>query len=295
MADEPSFHAPTDLASALEIAAQEDTLVVAGGTSIAVLLRQGLLDPARLLWLGRLFELEWVDDEDELVRVGANVVLADLAGDPLIRTRYPAIAAAAAAVGNIRVRAVATTGGALVHADPRQDLLPALLVADASAAVATRRGTDLRPLAADFFRGFLDTSVTDGELVTSIELPRPVPGTREAYVRFTPGSHDDYPTVAVAVRLAPVPDDPDAVAPTVALGGVASTPVVAWSPARGVVAPGSAADLRDVLEAVGEATAPSDDERGSAAYKTAMAQLITERVIEELTGDTPVESVEDAS
>ncbi len=48
------------------------------------------------------------------------------------------LAAAAAQVGNPRVRAVATLGGAIAHADPRQDLPPVLLALGARIGIVRR-------------------------------------------------------------------------------------------------------------------------------------------------------------
>ena len=264
------FHAPTTVDDAVALAAGDDAVLVGGATSITPLLRERLLEPAALVWLGRVAGLRGIAaGDDGSLRVGAMSTLADLVASGAVRRRQPMVWAAAGEVGNPRVRAVATVGGAVVHADPRQDLLPALLAAGASLRVAGPAGSRSVALADGFYRGFLETGLRDGEVVTALWLPAPAAGTREAYERFTPGSREHYPTVAVAARVT-------ATAVALGLGGVAPTPLLVT---------GTPADVLD--RAVG-AAAPIDDERGSARYKTAMVAVIAARVLARVLPEPPV-------
>ncbi len=282
MADRTTFLAPSSLDEAVALAADEDSILLSGGTAVGVLLRQGVLDAGRLVWLGRIDALHGVaDGADGSLRVGAATTMRELASHPTVAARHPMLAAAARSVGNARVRAVATVGGALAHADPRQDLLPALLASGASVDVVGPAGPRRHRLADGFFRGFLDASLDEGEIVAAVELPDPT-GSVERYLRFTPASLDDYPTVSVAARWRD--GGPTGGELTVALGGVGSTPVLAWGPGDGAVGPADDVGARAaILDAVDARVDPSDDRRGSADYKAAMARLWTERVLDSLT------------
>lgn len=272
-----SFVAPASVREALAELAAEEALAVAGGTSMALLVKNRLVDAERLVYLGRIAELAGVTPEADVIRLGALTTVRELSRSPLIRAEFPMLADAAGQVGNPRVRSVATLGGAVVHADPRQDLPPVLLALDARVRLVGPSG--LRELAlADFFLGFMDTALADDELVTEVVLPRTT-GVRTAYLRFNPGSADDYPTVGVAVALGLAPDGTVASA-RIALGGVASTALLAEAAAAGLV--GSlpeAAAFAEAAAAVAEATSPTDDQRGSAAYKRAMSAVWTERAL----------------
>jgi len=115
------------------------------------------------------------------------------------------------------------------------------------------------------------TVLMDGELVTSVRVPPPAPGQRECYLRFNPGSVDDFPTVGVAARA--VLDESGAISDlAVALGGVAPVPILIRE------AP------TDAAEAAERACDPVDDRRGSAAYKRAMARVWTRRALAQLLG-----------
>lgn len=241
--------APASLEEALTALQPEGSVALAGGTQVVTLLKTGLLEPERLVWLGRIAELGRVEIlADGTLRIGAGVTLDRLA-------RLPLLASAAARIGNPRVRAVATLGGHLAHADPRQDLPPLLIVLKASV-TTSRRSLALEEL----YTGFMTTVLDEAELITHVDIPPS--GARSGYVRFTPGSASDYPTVGVAAALTLA--DGEVVEGRLALGAGASRPkLVPW--------PG----LADALAAVANAA-------DAGGYQREMAALFTRRLLEEL-------------
>lgn len=280
--DDVGFFAPRSVEETLELLGDPSTVIVAGATSITILLKQGLMEPDRLVWVGRVDELHDSRlDDDGVLWLGAATTLVELISSPEVRSRHPMLVAAASSVGNPRVRSMATLGGGLVHADPRQDLLPALLASDARVRVVDEHGERVVALRDGFFRGFLETAVEDGQLVTHVGLPDPTRSV-EAYRRFNPGSLDDYPTVSVAARVRTTADG-EVAHVRLALGGVAGRPLLVEGVDDVLVGRRpTAADVAAVAELAREATDPTDDERGSAAYKTAMAQVWTSRVLTDL-------------
>jgi carbon-monoxide dehydrogenase medium subunit len=261
----PEFLAPATVAEALNDLADDGAVAVGGGTQVALLIRNGLLAPGRLVWLGRVGELGGVVTEpDGGLSIGAATTLAEIASSPAVRSAHPMLAEAASRVGNPRVRTVATLGGHLVHADPRQDLPPVLLALAAAVRLEAAGGQRLVPLR-DFFVGPFETAVAPGELLTRITVPAASPGERSTYLRFAPGSESDYATVGVAARLRL------AGGAVVGLAGVHPRPLLV--------------DLPDVAAAGATAAAacdPASDQRGAADYKRAMAALWTTRALQSL-------------
>lgn len=278
MLAEPSFVVPATVEEAVAALADEEAVAVAGGTSIGLLVGQGLLAPSALVWLGRIPELTEVTVRDGNLVLGAGVTLWDLAAHPDVRRHLPALADAAGSVGNVRVRAVATVGGALVHADPRQDLPPVLIAYDAQVEVAGPEGRRHLPVD-ELVTGFMSTSLVPGEVVTSVAVPL-VAGRRGCYHRFTPGSSDDYPTVAVAATVTVA--EGTVVGARVAVGGAG--PRAFLVPEAGALAgtPAHRAPLATVAAAAAERAEPVDDRLGSAAYKRRMASVWVRRVLEQL-------------
>lgn len=274
---EMQFIVPRSLHDAIAALGEPGALAVAGGTSVGLLLRSGLIEPSCLVYLGQIEALTGIRVSEDAIEMGATTSLRELAADPRVEERLSSLAAAARAVGNVRVRSVATVGGALAHGDPRQDLLPVLLSMGAQVTVVGPSGK--RTVELDgFFRGFLETVLGPGEVITAVTVPEGV-GLRTSYIRYTPASRDDYPTVGVAVAVRR--DGAGAVvSAAVALGGVASMPLLV--PDAGVLLLQGQLD-RDSTDAaassVADACDPVDDQRGSANYKRAMVAVMTRRAI----------------
>lgn len=273
------FRAPDTVDDALAELAGGDALPVGGGTSVAMLLKNRLVEPARLVYLGRIAGLGGVREAGDRVRIGATTTLRSLCRSPLVRAELPALAEAAARVGNPRVRSVATLGGGLVHGDPRQDVPPALLALDAEVAVTGPAGRRVVPMR-EFGQGLMATVVGEDELVTEVLVPRD-PLRRMVYRRFTPGSSDDYPTVGVAVSVSVV--DGVVADARIALGGVAGTAVLATRAAAVVRTGGLTEDMvREAAAVAAEEVRPLADHRGSAEYKRAMVQVWVGRALRAL-------------
>lgn len=272
---ELSFVAPDSVEAVLGELAIPGTLLVGGGTSIALMVRAGLIEPARYVALNHVADLRGIRLEDEHLVIGATTTLREISQDEHVRHVASSLGSAAGKVGNPRVRSVATLGGAICHGDPRQDVPPVLLSLDASVRVASASAT--REIAlADFYTGFMESLLADDELVTAIVVPIDV-ARRLHYERFTPNSADDYPTVAVAVA---VELDPEGLVRSarVALGGVDATAVLA--PQVAAVLEGGALDEEQILRAAAvavESCDPTSDNRGSAEYKRAMIGVVLER------------------
>ena len=270
-----AFVAPGSLAEACAELAEEGSLALGGGTAIGLLVKNRLVDASKLVFLSGVAELGGLSVNRE-ARIGASTTLRELARAEAVRAALPVLADAAGRVGNPRVRSLATLGGALVHGDPRQDLPPVLLAL--SGIVHLESASGARELAlSEFFLGFMETACAPDELVTASTVPLD-PTRRAHYVRYTPGSEDDYPTVGVAAALS-LAEDGSVSAASLALGGVAEH-AFSVPDAAGLVGsrPG-----KDAISALGRAAAaasrPTDDQRGSAGYKRAMVEVMTRRAV----------------
>jgi aerobic carbon-monoxide dehydrogenase medium subunit len=272
-----AFSAPQTLHAALRELAEEDVIAMGGGTSVGMLLKNDLIAPRKIVWLARIPELRklTVDPGGQLT-LGATVTIRELARSAVIRQRFPALAYAASRVGNPRVRAVATVGGALAHSDARQDLPPALYVLDARVRIQGPLGTRDVPVTS-FHQGFMETVLAEDELVTHVVIPA-ASGQRAAYARFTPGSRDDYPTVSAAASI--VRDGAGrVVSAALALGGVGQTPLLVPAAAGLAGAVPGPPEVAAVAEAAEAAAEPYEDQRGSVRYKKAMAREWAARVL----------------
>ncbi len=274
---------PETLEEALEILAgdPDDTLVMAGGTSLVILMKQDLVRPARVVGLRRIAQLRDIGATGGTLALGALATHGMLARSEAVRRHAPALASTFAAVATVRIREQATLGGNLAHADPAQDPPVTLLALDGTAIARSRFGERRIPLDA-LFADIFETSLEPGELLLRVELAALPAGARATYKKFLPATFDDYATVSVAAVVA---TDADGVCThaRIALGGAAPIPLRAREAERSLTGrPLDDAAIREAGVLAAEATDPIDDLRGSAEYKRAMAGVWTERALREV-------------
>ena len=92
------------------------SLVKAGGTDLLDLMKEGLVEPARVVSLAALEELKTIGQgPDGALQLGSLLTLDRLGRDTDVGGRYPALARAAAASASPQIRNVATVGGNLLQ------------------------------------------------------------------------------------------------------------------------------------------------------------------------------------
>jgi aerobic carbon-monoxide dehydrogenase medium subunit len=273
-----SYLEPSSLDEALALLARygDEAKLIAGGTGLINIMKQRLARPGFVIGLRALKDLARVTEANGL-RIGALTTLQSLATDDTVRRSAPLLAEACGHVATVRIRSMATIGGAIAHADPNLDTPPALMAMDARIVALSRRGQ--RIIAIDqFFTGYYQTILAPDEIVTEILIPtQPAGGT--AFLKFLPATQDDYATVSVAVRLALNADGTVAEA-RVALGAAAMVPVRARTVEAMLT--GKAANettFRDAASLVLSAIDPIADFRGSSDYKRKMAVVHVRRAL----------------
>jgi aerobic carbon-monoxide dehydrogenase medium subunit len=196
VASAPDFLAPRALDEALSIKAErgEDATVVAGGTFVAALLNQGLLNPRCFLSLGSVSGLETVEVANGELRLGAMVRHRSVERSPDVATCWSALVQAFAEVASPRIRNQATVGGVLADADYASDPPAMLCALRARVVAASVRGEREIPVE-ELITGYYETSLQPDELIVEVRVP---PAERAVYRKFRSRSHEDRPCVSVA-------------------------------------------------------------------------------------------------
>src|ERR1044071_2873025 len=186
---------PSTLAQAVSLLDVENARPLSGGTALMLMMKAGVLRPARLVSLRKLALDEIRVDGD--LRIGAMATLRALERSAEARAGWPAITRTLRTLSNVRVRNVATVGGALAHADPHMDLPPLLAALDSRVAIAGPRGERTVPVES-LYAGYLENTLARDELITQVTIPR-MGKARAAYLKCTTRSADDWPAVGIAV------------------------------------------------------------------------------------------------
>lgn len=273
---------PKSLPAALALLDGEGARPLSGGTALMLMMKAGVLRPTRLVSLRRL-GLEAIDagldgfeariEPGGELRIGAMATLRSLERSPAVRQGWPAIARTLRTLSNVRVRNVATVGGALAHADPHMDLPPLFAALGARATIAGPGGERTLPVEG-LYGGYLENTLERNELITRVSIPA-MGERRAAYLKCTTRSADDWPAVGIAVVIG-------AGEARVVLGAAADRPirlVAAERELKGKIDDEKA--LRRAGEAAAEEVAIEGDQHGSAAYKKQLIRVYLQRTVDE--------------
>ncbi len=251
--------------------------VLAGGTDLLVAIRCGVVSPDLLVDFKGVPEMNVLSVSKEGAVIGASVPLNLLVENRTIREAYPALAEAALSVGTCQIRNRATLAGNLCNASPAADTAPALLVLDATLAIASARGT--RELAVEeFFLDVKKSALAPDEVVTRVEIPPVRRGTRTAFLKKQRIRGHDLAILNMAGSY-----DVESGNLKIAIGSCSRTPVLLPSLGEPVEATASVDELVARLDAIAQETvSPISDLRASADYRRAMIPVFLRRLLEAL-------------
>lgn len=265
------FVAARSLPEVFDALDAEDARCLAGGQSLVAMMNLGLVAPSRLVSLRGVAELRRIAPlGDGGVRFGAMVTHEEVAAFDAKAAGPRLLAQAAAVVAYPAIRACGTIGGAVAHFDPAADYPVALVAAQATIEVASRRG--VRRLGAqDFFVGMFQTALAPGEIVTAVEIPGGPAGARAHYEKLSLVA-GDFAILSVAAIVSD--------RARVAIGGLGYVPSLC--PA---FAPTGAAAL-EAARAHCAAADPPGDHRASSDYRRKVAPRLVERAVAAAGGRT---------
>jgi aerobic carbon-monoxide dehydrogenase medium subunit len=276
------YFEPADLAEVLSLLKNygEEAKVIAGGQSLLILIRQGLVRPHVLISLHRIAALRRIEFNDGHIEIGAMATQREISTDDRIRSRVPALAEAASKVGSIHVQNLGTVGGNISHAEPNGDSAPALISLGGSVLATSERGQRTVPLD-DFFRGPFENCLQADELVARVRVPLPVDGASSVYVKHVQRAVDRA-TVGVGLQLR-VNDAGVCEDARIGVGGAAPSPFRATR-AEALLKKEKISDalLNAVASELSAMCDPFTDSHGPAEYKRKMAGVFVKRAIRAL-------------
>lgn len=179
----------------------EDSQILGGGHSLIPALKLRLNAPNTLVDISRIDNIKRIEDNGGMVTVGGGATHAQIAASDVLLKHAPMLVHAAKEIGDIQVRNVGTIGGSIAHADPAADWPAVLLAANAKVVIYNKNGR--REVDIDqFFTGFYETALKEGEIITAIEIPKSAANVNSAYAKFKqPASRFAIVACAVAAEL----------------------------------------------------------------------------------------------
>lgn len=277
------YRAPTsvDQAVALRQEFGDDALMMAGGLTVVILLRERLVEPRVIISLSEIPELRRIDRSGRTLHIGAAMTHSEIVRSEQVRGSAPLLSEACGRVGSPAIRNMGTLGGNISHGDGASDPAPALLALDAQARIAGPEGERLIPLK-DFYHDLFVTDLGEEEVLTEFQIPVPRARRETRFMKYTSTSEEAFATVTVAVSMRR--DWMGKCADVrIGLGSVAPTPI------RAVKAEGVLDGKRPTKELIAEAAAaaaseadPPTDAQASSEYRRAMTEVWVRRVLEDM-------------
>jgi len=144
--------------------------IIAGGHSLLPMMKLRLAQPAHLIDINDLRDLEYIRESAGEIRVGALTRHVDLLRSDVLAKHLPIFADAEMVIADPVVRNRGTIGGSLCQADAAEDLSAVCSAIKASVII---RGADGERVVGmdDFHVGPYVTAVGDGEMLTEIRIP----------------------------------------------------------------------------------------------------------------------------
>jgi carbon-monoxide dehydrogenase medium subunit len=199
---------PTSLSAAVQLLDPNDETVrpLAGGTALMLMMKAGVFRPQKLVSLRKVeSRYSGIIATGNGLHIGAMATLNAVERSEDVRQLAPLITRTMRTLSNVRVRNVATVGGALAHGDPHMDLPPVLMALGAEVTIISPEGR--RRLAVeDLFSGYYETVLEKNELIAEVNVP-PQDSPKAWYSKVTTGSADDWPALGIAAVLDVVGDE----------------------------------------------------------------------------------------
>ncbi len=255
-----------------------ETKILAGGHSLLPLMKLRLATPAILVDVSALRELQGVQEDGEVLRVGAFTRYVELARHSLINQKASLLSQAANVVGDLQVRNRGTIGGSLCHADPAADLPAAVLALEAQLVILGPNGTR-RESAEAFFMAPFVTTLGRQEILAAIEIPLSTQNARSTYLK-RPHPASGYPVIGVACLIDAIHNQTIGTA-RLAITGIASTAFRASAAEAQLV--GGRLDAETIAKAASTAAinAPLDDDEHT-EYKQQLVQVYVSRALQQV-------------
>jgi 2-furoyl-CoA dehydrogenase FAD binding subunit len=258
---------PDTVEEALALLAEhgDDARVLAGGQTLLAMLNLRIVDPAMLIDITRIPELDVIREVNDHIEVGAAVTQNRLLVWPELSQKLPLLAATLPFVGHFQTRNKGTVCGSIAHADPTSELPLSLALLQGEIVLRSRAAMRILP-ADEFQQGMLTTARRPEELITAVRFP--VLSGRVAF-REVARRHGDFAIVAVAALV----DSTERI--RLGVAGMAERPAVRH------VGTGDGSGIRDAIERLAWELEGYDDIHASARMRRDLLRRIGPVVVED--------------
>lgn len=273
------YFAPKTVEESLSLLSQykEESKIIAGGQSMLVIMRQGLLAPENVVDIKGITALDYMTyNEKEGLRIGALTTHRAIEKSPIIQKHFRVLSEMERNLATIQTRNWGTIGGNLCHGDPAGDPAPVLIALDAKLKLKSLSGERIIAIE-EFSKDILEVDLEPDEMLIEIQVPTPKPYTGSAHEKLMV-LQGDAGIVGAAVSITLKPGDGVCEDARIVISNAASVPLRVREAEKRligkVINDHLLAEASEVASA--EADAPSDI-HASAEYRREMVKVFVRR------------------
>lgn len=277
------YFAPKTVEDALSLLSQYkgEAKIIAGGQSMLVLMRQGLLAPEYVVDIKGISTLDYMNyDEREGLKIGALTIHRAIETSPIIQRHFKVLSEMERNLATIQTRNWGTIGGNLCHGDPAGDPAPVFIALDAKLKLKSLAGERIVAME-DFSKDFLEVGLEPGEMLIEIQVPLPKPHAGTAHEKLMV-MQGDAGIVGAAVCITLKPGNGICEDARIVLSNAASIPLRAKEAERCLIGKTINEDLLiEVGEVASTEASPTSDVHASAEYRKEMIKVFVRRATRE--------------
>jgi carbon-monoxide dehydrogenase medium subunit len=273
------YFAPKTVEEALSLLSQYkgDAKIIAGGQSMLVVMRQGLLAPENVIDIKGITALDYITyDEKEGLRIGALTTHRTIEKSPIIQKHFIVLSEMERNLATIQTRNWGTIGGNLCHGDPAGDPAPVFIALDAKLKLKRLSGERIIKME-EFSKDILEVNLEPDEMLLEVQIPAKKPHTGIAQEKLMV-MQGDAGIVGAAVSITLKPGDGICEDARVVLSNAAYVPLRVKEAEKRLMGKKINDDLlAEAGEVASSEADPPTDVHASAEYRREMVKVFVRR------------------
>jgi aerobic carbon-monoxide dehydrogenase medium subunit len=273
------YFAPKTVEEALSLLSQYkgEAKIIAGGQSMLVIMRQGLLAPEYVVDIKGISALDYMTYDERLgLKIGALTTHRTIEKSPVIQKHFGVLSEMERNLATIQTRNWGTIGGNLCHGDPAGDPVPVLTVLDAKLKLKSLSGERVVAMEG-FSKDILEVDLEPDEMLIEVQVPVPRSHTGVAHEKLMV-MQGDAGIVGAAVSITLKPGNGMCEDARIVLSNAASIPLRAREAERCLIGKKINGDLlTEAGEVASKEASPPSDVHGSEEYRREMIKVFVKR------------------
>ena len=273
------YFAPKTVEEALPLFSQYkgEAKIIAGGQSMLVLMRQGLLALEYVVDIKGISALDYMTYDERLgLKIGALTTHRAIEKSPIIQKHFGVLSEMETNLATIQTRNWGTIGGNLCHGDPAGDPCPVLMVLEAKLKLKNLSGERMVAMEG-FSKDILEVDLEPDEMLIEIQVPvlRSHTGVAHEKLMVMQG---DAGIVGAAVSITLKPGNGICEDARIVLSNAASIPLRAREAERRLIGKKISGDLlTEAGEVASKEASPPSDVHASEEYRREMIKVFVKR------------------